>query len=264
MKITRGRPFVEQITYAPGLQTTNDLEAATKTITATVEATGVGNADYSAALTMAAPSDARLVVQQIMARLSITIDSMTAGTLYGRVYVDAQAANNRLFDLSWTTTGNKLAIQHTTAATLATIFALLKDGAAHTFYFFFWVNAGNTVLSVVQAWEGVGGGSGAALHPIALTYTGSVSLAGYMERVGTGTFDVYAGVPLNQNPLGLSQYRVWNLNAVSGCLMGGDSATIGMHPPILVLTGISLMYSGFTVATDISYIRDIGFLLRSN
>ncbi|MEK7281607.1 MAG: hypothetical protein AAB037_04555, partial [Chloroflexota bacterium] len=116
-------------------------EAATKTITATVEATGVGNADYSAALTVAAPADARLVVKRVAARLAVTIDSMTAGTLFCRVYVDAQAANNRLFDLSWTTPGAKLAAVDTHSGNLAAVFNLLKDGAAHTFYFFFWVNA---------------------------------------------------------------------------------------------------------------------------
>ena len=97
------------IEYLPYLENTGDLEAGTKTITATSEATGVANADYSMALTLSKPSDARLVVTRIAARLAVTIDSFdVAEHLYCRVYVDAQDANHRLFDEDWNSIGAKL------------------------------------------------------------------------------------------------------------------------------------------------------------
>ena len=59
--------------------------------------------------------------------------------------------------MDWDSTGAKLAAVDSHSGSLSTIFGLLKDGAAHTFYFFFWVNqANNAVISLVQLWEGVG------------------------------------------------------------------------------------------------------------
>ena len=141
---------VETILYSPGLQNSGDLEAATKTITALAEATGLANADYSKALTLPKPADTRLELERIGSRLSVTIDSFSVATiLYCRVYVDAQDAAHRLFDLSWTTTGNQLAGTSTTSGTL---YPLLSDGQSHTFYFFFWVNqANNAVIKIGRA-----------------------------------------------------------------------------------------------------------------
>ena len=53
------------------LQDTGDLEAATKTIT---EASKPATADYSASLTLLKPSDVRLVIKAIAARLQTTRD----------------------------------------------------------------------------------------------------------------------------------------------------------------------------------------------
>lgn len=100
---------IELVSYSPLYPTTGDLEAGTKAITAISEASGVGNADYSATLALASPSDARMAVLRIVSRLSVTIDSFdTATHLYCRVYVDVQDADHRLFDEDWTTTGTKL------------------------------------------------------------------------------------------------------------------------------------------------------------
>lgn len=182
------REVLEQLNYSPGTKDTGDLEATTKTITATAEATGLGNADYSAALTLPAPADARLVVKRIAARLGVTIDSMTAATLYCRVYVDAQAADNRLFDLSWSATGAKLATANTYSGSLATIFNLLKNGGAHTFYFYFWVNTGNAVLSECRLYEGVGsdGADSWGGDCLQLLHRGFASIRVVYDRAGTG------------------------------------------------------------------------------
>jgi hypothetical protein len=144
---------IESIVYQPNLQDTGDLEAGTRTITATGEAVGTVNADYSHSLTLSKPGDARLAVKRIVNRLETTIDSMTAGHLYCRVYVDTQDAGQRLFDKNWTSPGAKSdAVDSYTGA----IFNLLADGYPHTFYFFFWVDSGNAVVNLVQLTESVG------------------------------------------------------------------------------------------------------------
>lgn len=121
---------IESISYTPGVQGSGDLEAGTRTITATVEASGLGNADYNQALTLAKPDDIRLVVKRIAARLAVTVDSFDAAThLYCRVYVDVQDANHRLFDEDWSSAGAKLDAVDTHPGASATIFGLLKDGA---------------------------------------------------------------------------------------------------------------------------------------
>lgn len=178
---------IESIVYTPGLQDSGDLEPGTRTVTAAAAASGLANADYSKALSLAKPGDARLVLKRIATRLAVTIDSMTAGHLYCRAYVDAQDADHRLFDEDWTTTEAKLDIVETHSGNKATIFDLLKDGAAHIFYFFFWVDSGNAVLSLVQLWERV-----VEFH---LLHTGSFTSSGAFTRHGTGT----GGITIRHN-----------------------------------------------------------------
>jgi hypothetical protein len=151
------------MSHSAGLQSTVDLEAATKNISATAKP---AVADYSAALTIPATSDVRLAIRQVATQLGVTIDNLnSAGELNCQVYVDDSTglvANNLLFDLTgaskWTSTGAKLAVQATKAATKPTIFNLLSDGTAHTFYFFFWGDhATGPTISLVQLKECVGG-----------------------------------------------------------------------------------------------------------
>ena len=236
---------IENISYSPSVQDTTDLEAATKTITATVEATGLANRDYQAALTLAAPTDARFVVNRIAARLAATIDSMTAATLYGRVYVDAQDADHLLFDLSWTTTGAKLAAQDTLVGTKEVIFNLLKDGAAHTFYFFFWVNAGNAVLSLVELWEGVGTSSTTPADQYPLTVNHIGFTGGYIQITTVGT--------------GSASGR-W------GITTGGLYIKALAHGENLLSTELmrnSYFFWGGSVATDLDYLGAISLNLRT-
>ena len=180
---------VETLVYKPDPQDSGDLEAGTKTITATSEASGLGNADYSTALTLTKPDDARLIVKRIAARLAVTIDSFdTATNLYCRVYVDAQDADHRLFDEDWDSIGAKLNAVNTHSGAKATIFDLLKDGSAHTFYFFFWVNqANNAVISLVQLWEGVGSCDTNVVDScLDLNFSGVASLKMHTGLKGTG------------------------------------------------------------------------------
>lgn len=184
---TQGK--MESLSYLPGLPDSGDLETGTRTITAIAEAAGISNADYNAVLTLSQPSDARITVLRIATRLAVTIDSMTAGQINCRAYVDSQDAEHRLFDTSWVNARAKLIAVDTHSGNLAAIFNLLKDGLNHTFSFFFWVDAGSAVISLCQLWEGVGtcdtGWWGVDI--LTLGYTGLVSTSSRLAVQGTGS-----------------------------------------------------------------------------
>ena len=160
------RPTVEQFLINGQLADTGDLEAATKTITATSEGAVPDYTSGSIVLNNAGvqfctPADARLRVLRIATRLSVTIDSAT-GTpdLRCRVYIDTQDTDHLLFDLTFITTGNQLASQCLTAATKSVLFNLLKGYTAHVYKFFFWTPGSTApVISVINAWEAIGGTS---------------------------------------------------------------------------------------------------------
>lgn len=244
MEIVKKSGYFENIFYNPKLQTTNDLEAATKTITATAEASGLANKDYSAALTLPAPGDNRLAVMVIASRIAVTIDSMTATHLYCKVYVDVQDADHLLFSEDFTSTGEKLDAVDTQATNKAIIYNLLKDGAAHTYYFYFWVDSGNAVMSVVQAWEAVGScQTGYNSSTLELTHHGSCTTSCTFLTVGTGAAK-------------MSQYEKTNTRN------WGSLPTSILTAVQYCFTGIKYYISG-SVATDINYCEAIQIILRS-
>lgn len=250
------QPFT--IYYAPGLQDTGDLEAATKTVTAVAEATGLPSADYSAALTLDRPTDARLLVKRVATRLAVTIGVINAPAtlLYCRVYVDAQDADHRLFDLSWNSTGAKLSVAETHAAGLAPIFALLGDGAAHTFYFFFWVdNVAGITVTLANLWEAVGAcntlGNIDYIDGSTLTETEFSGLAAVfckILRVGTGV----AQLALKLSQLGLARYSSIQASGASPAYIIGSTAHV-VHNQRLEMSG--------TVATDLNYLATVHYLV---
>lgn len=238
-----GLEKIESIKYSPDPQATNDLEAGTNTITATAEASGTGNADYNASLTLAKPDDARLLVKRIAAGLAVTIDSMTAGHLYCRVYVDSQDANHRLFDEDWTSTGAKLDAVDTYSGALSTIFDALSDGASHTFYFFFWVDSGNAVISVVQLWEAVGSCRTSGYESVLdIAVKGLASMFIGIDKQGTGS-------PTGRLIFSDTWYWIWSLS--------GNSINSA-----LVLDNHRIALWG-TVSTDINYMYRFQMTLRS-
>lgn len=240
---------LETITYIPGTEKTEDVEPGTKTITATAEASGLANADYSKVLTLAKPDDPRLVVLRIASRLAVTIDSMTAGHLYCRVYVDSQDADHRLFDEDWSATGDKLDAVDTHSGGLSTIFDSLKDSQAHTFYFFFWVDSGNAVISAVQLWEAVGtshSGIGSCPVVLQLAHKGFVSFLTSLARVGTG------------NPVARLMTETWQWGVFASA--GGTNASLSLSGHLCHNDCVN-MYG--TVDTDINYLPTIIMHIRS-
>jgi hypothetical protein len=239
---------VETIACSPGAKDSGDLETGTKTITATAEASGVESADYNTGLTLPKPGDARLLLLRIAARLMATIDSMTAGHLYCRVYVDQQDAEHRLFDEDWTTIGDKLDAIDTHSGALSTIFDLLEDGNAHIFYFFFWVDSGNAVISLVRLWEAVGSKSTMWWNQTVLKvkHTGLMSLYVRVARVGTGTtsFALVKTIDSDLHPY--------------------SSASTSTDNPVACVVADDLEIStAGSVATDIHYIDRMSVILRS-
>jgi hypothetical protein len=141
---------IETLLYSPGLQDSGDLETGTWVITAVSKPVA---ADYNRILTVAKPGDDRLEIIMIAARLQVTRDGGTSGNLYCTVSVDSpNGSANLLFNGADVQTTPVQAARFDSGA----LFNLLSDGQLQTFYFFFWVNAGNTVISLVQLWEGVG------------------------------------------------------------------------------------------------------------
>ena len=123
---------IEFVTYSPTLKDTTDLEAGTHTIVPTSRP-AIGDAQYSASLTLPKPDDARLVVKRIAASLSVNIAGLGSAThVYLSVRVDVDDTDHELFSEDWTSTGAKLDGVDTYLDNKATIFNLLKDGSAYT------------------------------------------------------------------------------------------------------------------------------------
>jgi len=148
---------IKTLSYEPGLQDTGGLELGVNTVVLMAEAAGLGAADYNAALTLPAPTDSRINVLAVAFAMVVSV-AVADGNLRCRVYVDAQDADHMIFDetlagVAWHTFTTTV-----TAAALPIAFALLTDGAAHTFYMFLWkdgLGAGAQV-DVVDMIEAVG------------------------------------------------------------------------------------------------------------
>jgi hypothetical protein len=245
---------IETISYQALPQDSGDLEAATRTITATSEANGIANADYSTPLTLPVPGDSRLEILRIVTRLAVTIDSFNAGCteLNCRVYVDQQDDDHRLFDLSgankWTSIGAKVSAVDVHSGVLATIFGVVKDGAVHTFYIFCWVDTGDSVISLAQLWEAVGS---CTISPpdgrcLQLKHTGLVTCSGVIGNSGGSGMP---SVRVHQNTEPWVYYYIKT----------GD----GYFQIESVMWYNFKMGASGTVATDLNHVRNLEFILRS-
>ena len=113
----------------------------------------------------------------------------TATHVYLSVRVDVDDADHELFSKDWTSTGAKLDAVDTHSGAKSTIFDLLKDGQAHTFYFLFWADvASQATIDVVQLWEGIGSCQTAWTSPaLRFNHTGLVFAYYKYAKIGTGT-----------------------------------------------------------------------------
>ena len=222
---------IEQLVYAPGLQDSGDLEAATRTVTVTSKP---GTPDYSTGLTTVAPADGRLVAKRLCVRLQVTIDSMTAGHLYGAIHVNG--VERKTFD--FTGTGAKY-----TAVDLTT--GQFNLGTANTLEVFLWVDSGNAVISVCELWQAVGTcqTNANATPLLQLTHEGLVEVIGWHTALGTGS-PVFRLVGADTGYF--YHYQAGNGDFVSGLHLSKN--------PTVVSWG--------TVPTDINYWCTSYFMLR--
>ena len=240
---------IESIYYAPTLQDSGDLEAGTHTIVPTSRP-AIGSAQYSKSLTLPKPDDARLEVKRIAARLSVNIAGLgTATTVYCAVRVDVDDADHELFNLSWTSTGAKLAAVDTHSGAKSTIFNLLKDGAAHTFYFLFWADAANqATINVVQLWEAVGTCSTTQAILLDIDFKGVIDLFITPHILGTGSPSTYLVPPVNED------WAAWSQS-------DGDGVQLRILAHLT--SGEDTVRMKGTVGTDLNYVHKLYMNLRS-
>ncbi|MFH0847582.1 MAG: hypothetical protein V1894_05990 [Chloroflexota bacterium] len=242
---------IESLLYNPGLKTTGDLEAGTHTIVPTSRP-AIGGAQYSTQLTLPAPSDARFTVKRIACRLAVNITNLgTATHVLLSVRVDVDDSDHELFSEDWTSTGTKLTAVDTHATNKTTIFNLLKNGGAHTFYFLFWADAASQAqLDQVQLWEGVGSSdTGGGSSCLELAHTGWLAISDYVGRQGTGT--VSQCIFSSQNAFG---QRLRTVSTATELAMG-DNTALCFDKLILSVFG--------TVTTDLNYLDTFRAILRS-
>jgi len=261
-------PVYETIIYAPGLQGGTDLETGpTKTVDWTTLAASVADAakHYSVSLTLPmtctvngvskvlGTTETRLAIMRIGTRLEQIIDSVNApcAHVYTQVSVDdatGLVAANILYSADNTTAGTKTAVADCLVGTKETIFNLLKDGGAHTFYIFVWVDAGNAVISSMKVWEGVGATASSTYRDcLNLTFTGIAVFSIYIAVVGTGSgVLVETGIQtadvIHQRILTTTSINnTNNMNIINATVLMKESAT-----------------------TDLGYLMGISFNLRSD
>lgn len=147
----------EQVSYEPGYLDTTDLESGTKTIAATSEAAGVGNADYSYNGTVVEVPPNDLTVLSMGSALDVTIASgMTSTQVNCRAYIDAQDADHRLLDVQWASTGTYYERSEFTESSTPAMFSLLTDGGSHTIYVYLWVDSNDSTTTLIRWGAGVG------------------------------------------------------------------------------------------------------------
>ncbi len=182
--------------------------------------------------------------------MSVNIAGLgTATHVYLSVRVDADDTDHELFSEDWTSTGAKLDAVDTHSGAKSAIFDLLKDGAAHTFYFLFWSDAASqATIDVVQLWEGVGScaTNTYAQEVLAINHKGFLSGFIYTYKLGTGTVG-----------------GRWRVGGGANAFDYRKSLGAGDNPIESLLANNDNISLGGTVATDLNYISFMDLTLRS-
>lgn len=230
-----------------------DMESGTRVITATAEASGVGNADYSwsRAFYNNSAYGGLAEILRVVARLTLTIDSKTAGTLYCRIYVDAQDDAHRLIDAAFTSTGAVAAANDCASDKLQSIFTALTDGTSHTFYIFLWVDSGQAVISEASLACGVGSCDTTTARAVFKYKLSGLAALGYNQRrYGTGTPTSWVGDVVDR----------WV--SFTQAFVGHD-AWVGIPSIVMMPDYTGIIFGPTTVANDMNYIRVLYlYLLR--
>lgn len=240
---------LETVAYSSTYGNSGDLEAATKTISAVAEP---AVADYSAAVTLTAPTNARWTVHILCVRLTVTIDSFGGGgaILNYRLKRDGTSIGTGTLSTA-ASTGQKIISMDVTAGTLT--------GAA-TYTVFLWVDAGTCVVSECTITSAAGSMQPSALAPC-LSFgpiTGDVQMAGYFTRLGTGTFIVGIGTATPHS----DQYALWYASGANYLSLAYSAPVGGTVPRILNNQRLYFTIRVPSVATDMPYVEKLALNLR--
>ncbi len=234
---------IETIVYNPGLQDSGDLEPATKTITATSKPL---TPHYTVNLTTPNVPDTRLVVRRLCQRLNIFINSFSGATkLFYAVEVNSIERASGEF--------NSTGINNPVSWNL--VEGQFNLGSFNAIVVFLWVDAGNAVVSVCQLWQAAGSNSvydwQSAGNVLVMKHTGFISVGCTLRILGTGS-PTFAMYPVESDSQ-VSGYRIVSKS--------GDYSRIA--PDCLSLVRELNLRTQSTVASDIAYITEMIFILRS-
>ncbi len=172
---------VEVLSYSPGLQDSDDLEAGQHAVSVTAKP---ALPDYSKSLAIPAPADTRWRVRRAGVRLALTIDSISAASLSGSVQVNG--TERKTFSLSGS--GEKFIA-----------FDLLEGqfvtGAPNLYDIFLWADGGEAVISQCRLWQGVGSTDNGYGYPLCLQVRHQGWLQWMIEtnRLGAGGSELRIG-----------------------------------------------------------------------
>ena len=224
---------VETITYVPDLASSGDLEPATRTITATAKP---GVADYSADLTLPAPSDPRLRVLRLGLRLQVTIDSFGGVPAATQLSYAVHVNGTERLTGTWTATGDGLAAVDLTEGQF-------DLGTANTIAVYLWVDQGEAVVSLAQAWLAVGTCNTSYTEIVKMSHRGLAAATVYVQLVGTGT------------PTTLFGQQTWHALAQSTGVGHLPLPSFVANDPVVACNG--------TVGADLNYVLAVTITLRS-
>jgi len=219
---------VDRLYYAPGVQDSGDLEAATRTITATAKP---GTPDYTANLTLPTPPSPKLTVLRACLRLQVTIDSFGGSPAATRLSYAVEVNGIERLTGSWTATGAQYAAGDLTSGQF-------NVGSANQYRVYLWVDQGNAVVSLCQLWQGIGSRSTSNPEPaLQVNFSGLVSIAARVHVVGSGSpyvnvsivdpIDRYANFIDASGDYGVARTTmVWKDNAV--CIRGAVGTDISI------------------------------------
>lgn len=234
---------IETIIYAPGIQDSGDLEAGTKTVTATAKQ---ATPDYTTSLTVPAPSDSRLTVKQLALRGNIHIDSFGGTPQATKIYCTVECNGvEKVSAVQLTSAGaDNLFSQDITAD--------FNLGTANELKVYLWVDQGNAVISLCQLWLAVGTNETVNLDwLIGLAHTGMLTLLWRFPRLGTGT----SSVLITEGDWAPGGCNYWQ--GTPSSYANDDQMKLA-----LVAGDVRINARG-TVATDINYLRRLTAILRS-
>ena len=232
---------IERIVWDFTGYNSTDLEASTKTITATSkQATPDYTYNIPAGATRLVPPDARFTPKRFCGDIEVTIDSMTATHLYCSVeFDDVEVIDGTTADFTESGANQRERKDSTNAAHL--------DGVT-TAKIYFWVDAGDAVLSLVTVRYGYGTGDAAFRLIMELgSFNGFVSVAVNL----TGPSGSYL-LPTLSDPFLLGSCGIKNMTTV-GCGHGDTHCRCKGKVYLWMLSGAdAFVYSN---AIEIMYQR---------